>query len=207
MRDPPVSGTRIEEAPLTSPWSFSGDDPVSGVTVWLTGLPSAGKSTIAAAVAEVLTDAGTRVEVLDGDVVRPHLSSELGFSRAHRDLNVARIGWVARLLARHGVVVLVPVIAPYADTREAVRADHEATGAAYLEVHVSTPVEVTAERDVKGLYAKAARGELTGLTGVDDPYEEPTEADLVIDTSLVALPDATRQVLDLVDQTLGSDLR
>lgn len=192
---------------MTSLSSFSGDAPGGGVTVWLTGLPSAGKSTIATAVAEVLTGAGTPVEVLDGDVVRPHLSSELGFSREHRDLNVARIGWVARLLARHGVVVLVPVIAPYAETREAVRADHEATGTGYLEVHVSTPVEVTAERDVKGLYAKAARGELTGLTGVDDPYEEPTDPDLVIDTSRVPLLDATRQVLDLVDQTLGSDLR
>lgn len=193
---------------MTSPLSFSGDVPArGGVTVWLTGLPSAGKSTIAAAVAEALTDAGIPVEVLDGDVVRPHLSSELGFSREHRDLNVTRIGWVARLLARHGVVVLVPVIAPYAETREAVRADHEVTGTGYLEVHVSTPVEVTAERDVKGLYAKAARGELTGLTGVDDPYEEPAEPDLVIDTSRIPLPDATRRVLDLVDQTVGSDLR
>ncbi|MGO1974713.1 MAG: adenylyl-sulfate kinase [Propionibacteriaceae bacterium] len=197
-----MSITRIEEAPLSSDAPAGG-----GVTVWLTGLPSAGKSTIATAVAEALATAGTPVEVLDGDVVRPHLSSELGFSREHRDLNVTRIGWVAQLLARHGVVALVPVIAPYASTREAVRADHEASGSTYLEVHVSTPVEVTAERDVKGLYAKAARGELTGLTGVDDPYEEPTDPDLVIDTSVVTLSDATRQVLDLVDQTLGRDLR
>ena len=157
--------------------------------------------------AGVLRDVGTPVEVLDGDVVRPHLSSELGFSREHRDLNVARIGWVARLLARHGVVVLVPVIAPYAQTREQVRTAHEAEATGYLEVHVSTPVEVTAERDVKGLYAKAARGELTGLTGVDDPYEEPTDPDLVIDTSVVSLSDASRQVLDLLHQLLGSDPR
>ncbi|MFE0048246.1 adenylyl-sulfate kinase, partial [Streptomyces albireticuli] len=105
----------------------------------------------------------------------------LGFSREDRDTNVRRIGFVAELLARHGVNVLVPVIAPYADTREAVRKHHQEHGTAYLEVHVATPVEVCSVRDVKGLYAKQAAGEISGLTGVDDPYEEPAAPDLRIE--------------------------
>ena len=113
-----------------------------GATLWFTGLPSAGKSTIAQALADRLAAGGHRVQVLDGDEVRPHLSAGLGFSRADRDVNVRRIGWVARLLAGHGVVVLVPVIAPYADARDAVRADHAAAGVAYGEVYVSTSLEV-----------------------------------------------------------------
>ncbi|HEV7629029.1 MAG TPA: adenylyl-sulfate kinase [Streptomyces sp.] len=153
-----------------------------GVTVWLTGLPSAGKTTIALALAEQLAGLGRRVEVLDGDEIRTFLSSGLGFSRADRDLNVQRIGFVAELLASHGVVVLVPVIAPYADSREAVRKRHQASDTGYLEVHVATPVEVCSERDVKGLYARQASGEISGLTGVDDPYEAPEDPDLRIET-------------------------
>ncbi|MDT6988380.1 adenylyl-sulfate kinase [Streptomyces lusitanus] len=153
-----------------------------GATVWLTGLPSAGKTTLARAVAERLAAAGRRVEVLDGDEIRRHLSRELGFTRADRHTNVLRIGFLAELLASHGVLVLVPVIAPYADSREAVRERHEAAGTTYLEVHVATPVEVCSVRDVKGLYAKQAAGGLTGLTGVDDPYEEPAAPDLRIRT-------------------------
>lgn len=154
-----------------------------GGTVWLTGLPSAGKSTLARALADRLRAAGRPVEVLDGDEVRTHLTAGLGFSRADRDTNVRRIGWVAELLARNDVLVLVPVIAPYADTRAAVRAHHEAGGTAYVEVHVATPLEVCAERDVKGLYARQRAGELRGLTGVDDPYEPPSAPDLRIDAS------------------------
>lgn len=149
-----------------------------GATVWLTGLPSAGKSTIAVAAAERLRAAGRQVEILDGDEMRSFLSAELGFSRADRDTNVQRIGVVAQMLARNGVLVLVPVIAPYAGSRKAVRARHESGGTPYLEVHVCTPVEVCRMRDVKGLYARQAAGELTGLTGVDDPYEEPESPDL-----------------------------
>lgn len=169
-----------------------------GLTVWFTGLPSAGKSTIATALAARLTQAGVDVEVLDGDQVRPRLSSELGFSAADRDLNVRRIGWVARLLAAHGVVVLVPVIAPYAASRDAVRADHRAAGVGFAEVHVATPLAVAEERDVKGLYARARRGELARLTGVDDPYEPPSRPDLVLDTSVLALDEAVEQSLALV---------
>lgn len=159
----------------------------AGATLWFTGLPSAGKSTIAHAVAADLEATGVRVQVLDGDEVRPHLSGELGYSREARDINVRRIGYVARLLASHGVVVLVPVIAPYAETRAAVRADHADHDVPFAEVFVSTSLEVAQSRDVKGLYARARRGEITGLTGVDDPYEKPASAELVIDTVRVDL--------------------
>ncbi|MHC8419462.1 adenylyl-sulfate kinase [Streptomyces sp. NB004] len=153
----------------------------TGATVWLTGLPSAGKTTIAHELAG-LREEGGRVELLDGDEIREFLSAGLGFDRADRHTNVQRIGFVAELLARNGVTALVPVIAPYADSRDAVRARHEANGTPYVEVHVATPVEVCSVRDVKGLYAKQAAGELTGLTGVDDPYEEPAKPDLRIES-------------------------
>ncbi|MFE2436239.1 adenylyl-sulfate kinase [Streptomyces sp. NPDC059409] len=154
----------------------------TGATVWLTGLPSAGKTTIARELADRLREEGRRVELLDGDEIRQFLSAGLGFDRADRHTNVQRIGFVAELLARNGVTALVPVIAPYADSRDAVRERHEANGTAYVEVHVATPVEVCSVRDVKGLYAKQAAGELTGLTGVDDPYEEPVKPDLRIES-------------------------
>ena len=155
-----------------------------GATVWLTGLPSAGKTTIATAVADRLRAVGRRVEILDGDEARALISADLGFSREDRDTNVQRIGAIAHLLARNGVLVLVPVIAPYAHSRKAVRARHDADDTAYLEVHVATPVEVCATRDVKGLYAKQAAGELSGLTGVDDPYEPPESPDLRLEAHL-----------------------
>ncbi|MFI8262040.1 adenylyl-sulfate kinase [Streptomyces sp. NPDC085665] len=153
-----------------------------GATVWLTGLPSAGKTTIAYALAERLRAEGHRVEVLDGDEIREFLSAGLGFSREDRHTNVQRIGFVAELLASNGVKALVPVIAPFADSREAVRKRHAAEGTPYLEVHVATPVEVCSVRDVKGLYAKQAAGEISGLTGVDDPYEAPEVPDLRIES-------------------------
>lgn len=159
-----------------------GEIHVTGATIWLTGLPSAGKTTIAYALAERLAADGHRTEVLDGDEIREFLSAGLGFTREDRHTNVQRIGFVAELLASHGVTVLVPVIAPYADSREAVRKRHAAEGTPYLEVHVATPVDVCSERDVKGLYAKQAAGEISGLTGVDDPYEAPLAPDLRIES-------------------------
>ncbi|MFC8195684.1 adenylyl-sulfate kinase [Streptomyces sp. NPDC060006] len=158
------------------------ENQVTGATIWLTGLPSAGKTTIAYELAGRLREEGHRVEVLDGDEIRTFLTAGLGFSREDRHTNVSRIGFVADLLARNGVKTLVPVIAPYADSREAVRELHQKSGAAYIEVHVATPVEVCSERDVKGLYAKQAAGEISGLTGVDDPYEEPESPDLRIES-------------------------
>ena len=170
-----------------SPAAGHGGVVLPGATLWFTGLPSAGKTTIAHALADRLTAPGHRIQVLDGDDVRQHLSQGLGYSREDRDVNVRRIGWVARLLASHGVVVLVPVIAPYADARKAVRDDHAAAGVPFAEIFVSTSLEVAEARDVKGLYARARRGELAGLTGVDDPYERPLAPELVIDTARVDL--------------------
>jgi adenylylsulfate kinase len=168
-----------------------------GATVWLTGLSGAGKTTIAAALAEQLR-AAREVEVLDGDELRRSLSAELGFSREDRDTHVRRVGFMAELLARHGVIVLVPIISPYAATRNEVRAQHNAHGTSYLEVHVATPLIECRRRDVKGLYGRAAAGELTGLTGVDDPYEEPDTPDLRLDTTSTEIADSVRQVLDLL---------
>jgi adenylylsulfate kinase len=150
-----------------------------GFVVWLTGLSGAGKSTIATALAPELAAAGRRVELLDGDVVRTHLSRGLGFSREDRDLNVARIAFVAHLLARNGVAVIVAAVSPY---RQA-RADARATIGDFVEVHVAPPLEACVERDTKGLYAKALAGEIPQFTGVSDPYEPPDAPELALDTS------------------------
>ena len=171
-----------------------------GGTVWLTGLPSAGKTTVAHATAEVLRARGRRVEILDGDAVRETLSAGLGFSRADRDSNVARIGYVAALLARHGVLVLAAVISPYAAARDAVRARHEAEGVPFLEVHVATPLAECASRDVKGLYARAYAGEVRGLTGVDDAYEPPVAAELRLPTTGRPVAASAAAVLDLLTE-------
>ncbi|GAC1323768.1 MAG: adenylyl-sulfate kinase [Mycobacteriales bacterium] len=166
-----------------------------GATVWLTGLPSAGKSTLAAGLAARLRADGQRVEVLDGDEVREFLTAGLGFSRADRDTNIARIGFVADLLARNGVTVITAAIAPYADARAAVRARHERSGTPFLEVYVAAPVEVCAERDVKGLYAKQRAGEMSGLTGVDDPYEPPAAPELTLHTHRQSAAESVQALL------------
>ena len=172
----------------------SSTDRRPGATVWLTGLPSAGKSTIARALASTLRADGHHVELLDGDELRTHLTADLGFSREDRDTNVRRVGFVAGLLARNGVIALVPVIAPYAAARAAVRADHDVDGTAFVEVHVATPLELCAERDVKGLYAKQRAGEIRGLTGVDDPYEIPANPELRLDTEGVSVDQSAARV-------------
>ena len=162
-------------------------------TVWLTGLPSAGKTTIARAVEKRLLDEGRKVEVLDGDVVRTHLTKGLGFSRQDRDENVRRIGFVANLLSRNGVVVLASVISPYRAIRDELRELHDGR---FVEVYVSTPVEVCSERDVKGLYAKQRAGEISGLTGVDDPYEPPLAPEVTIPTHELSIDEAVERVLE-----------
>src|SRR3954467_628838 len=156
---------------------------VPGVTVFLTGLSGAGKSTVADALIAQLEADGRPVTVLDGDVVRTHLSSELTFSREHRDLNIRRIGWGAGEVVKHGGTVVVAAIAPYEAAREEARQLVEKHGR-FVLVHLSTPLEVCEQRDVKGLYARARAGEIPGFTGIDDPYEPPGDPELVIDTSV-----------------------
>lgn len=184
-------------------------DPVPhqrGATVWLTGLPSSGKSTIAHGCEPELRRRGLRVEVLDGDAVRPHLAAARGYSRDDRAINIRRIGWVAELLARNGVLVLVSSIAPFRDIRDEVRATHAANGTLFQEVHVSTPVEVASERDVKGLYARQRVGEISGLTGVDDPYEVPLTPELVIPAHEQPVTESVRLLVEhLTAQGLACD--
>lgn len=149
-----------------------------GFTLWFTGLSGAGKSTLAALVAERLRALGRRVEILDGDEVREHLSKGLGFSRADRDTNVRRIGYVAKLLSRNGVVAITAAISPYRETRDELR---QAIGH-FVEVYVSTPLAECAQRDVKGLYARALAGEIPHFTGVSDPYEPPLAPEITVQT-------------------------
>jgi len=163
----------------------------TGVTVWFTGLPSSGKTTITRALERRLTVAGFPVETLDGDVVRTHLTRDLGYSRDDRDENVRRVGFVAELLSRHGVVVLCSLISPYRAARDEVRARHLGR---FFEVYVSTPPEVCAQRDVKGLYARARSGEVTGMTGVDDPYEPPLAPELEVPAHLQTLEESVESV-------------
>jgi bifunctional enzyme CysN/CysC len=150
----------------------------SGATVWFTGLSGSGKSTVATAVEHALLAAGRPAYVLDGDNLRHGLNGDLGFSAADRTENVRRVGHVARLFADSGTVALVPLISPLRVHRDLVRALHTAAGLPFLEVFVDTPIELCEQRDVKGLYAKARAGELTGFTGVDDPYEPPLSPEL-----------------------------
>jgi adenylyl-sulfate kinase len=144
-----------------------------GATVWFTGLPGAGKTTIATAVEARLIDAGRSAYRLDGDNLRHGLCSDLGFSKGDRETNVGRVGEIARLFADAGTVALVALVSPYNDCREKVRALHERDGLPFLEVFVNTPAEECMRRDPKGLYASAHSGSLSGMTGVDDPYEAP----------------------------------
>ncbi len=151
-----------------------------GATVWFTGLSGSGKSTIANEVALRLLEAGRPAYLLDGDNVRHGLNADLGFSAADRAENVRRIAEVARLMADAGLVVLVPVISPYRIDRDRARAIHAAADLTFVEVFVDTPLELCEQRDPKGLYAKARAGELTGMTGIDDPYEAPDSPELRI---------------------------
>jgi bifunctional enzyme CysN/CysC len=154
--------------------------PSLGATVWFTGLSGSGKSTVAAACERALVDAGRPAYVLDGDNLRLGLNGDLGFSADDRAENVRRVGHVARLLADAGVVALVPLISPYRVDRDRVRALHVEAELPFLEVFVDTPIELCEQRDPKGLYAKARAGEITGFTGIDDPYEPPVAPELVL---------------------------
>jgi adenylylsulfate kinase len=163
----------------------------TGFVLWLTGLSGAGKSTVAAKLAPTLAEHGHRVELLDGDEVRQNLCQGLGFSRADRDTNIARIGYVAGKLAKHGVVVLVAAISPYRQARDQVRAQVEV----FVEVHVAAPLATCAERDPKGLYAKALSGEIRNFTGVSDPYEPPLHPEITLHTETQSVDESVHQVL------------
>jgi sulfate adenylyltransferase len=172
--------------------------PSPGVTVFLTGLSGAGKSTISDALVASLESAGRPVTVLDGDVVRTHLSSELSFSREDRDLNIRRIGFVASEVVKHGGTVVVAAIAPFEQAREEARRLVEKHGR-FVMVHLSTPLEVCEQRDVKGLYAKARAGEIPQFTGVSDPYEPPARAEVTIDTSVTPLEESVARIRAAMD--------
>jgi sulfate adenylyltransferase len=182
----PVAG-HVDAAPPTT----------GGRAVMFTGLSGAGKSTIASRLVELLLEAGHTVTLLDGDEVRTHLSAGLGFSKADRDTNVRRIGWVAAQIAKHGGLAVCAPIAPYAATRADARrlVEEQAGPGSFVLVHVATPLEECEARDRKGLYAKARRGEIAEFTGISDPYEEPTDAELTIDTRSSSVEESARLVL------------
>ena len=166
-----------------------------GFVLWFTGLSGAGKTTLANALAPEFSGRGTRVEVLDGDQVRTHLSKGLGFSKEDRDTNIRRIGYVSRLLSRNGVGVITAAISPYRAIRDEVRRSIEVDGAAFIEVYVKCPIPVLAERDVKGLYKKALAGEIKEFTGVSDPYEEPLEPEVVVATNQETVEESAHKII------------
>jgi adenylylsulfate kinase len=166
-----------------------------GFTLWFTGLSGAGKTTVAEIVEKELKERGLKVEVLDGDIVRTNLSKGLGFSREDRNVNVLRIGFVANLLTRNGVAVLVSAISPYKEARDQVRRRI----IDFIEVFVDVPLEVAAERDVKGLYKKAFAGEIEQFTGVSDPYEPPAAPDLVLNTDEETPEESAKKVIERLE--------
>jgi adenylyl-sulfate kinase len=170
--------TEVQSHWITTSKHFGPEPAEGGFTVWFTGLSGSGKSTLAELLVDVLERRGHRYELLDGDVVRTHLSKGLGFSKEDRDTNILRIGWVAERMTYHGAAVVCSAISPYREARDAIRANIPA----FVEVYVRCSVEECARRDRKGLYEKAFRGEITGFTGVDDPYEPPENPEVVVDT-------------------------
>jgi adenylylsulfate kinase len=173
----------------------NGIDRQRGFTLWFTGLSGAGKTTVGEIVEKELKERGLRVEVLDGDIVRTNLSKGLGFSREDRNINVLRIGFVANLLTRNGVAVIVSAISPYKEARDQVRRRI----IDFVEVFVDVPLEVAAERDVKGLYKKAFAGEIKQFTGVSDPYEPPVAPDLILKTDEETPEESARKVLEKLE--------
>jgi len=167
-----------------------------GFTLWFTGLPCSGKSAIADRVAGLLREDGLKVERLDGDVVRQSLCRDLGFSRHDRDENIRRVSFVAKLLTRNGVAVLTSFISPYREIREEARQEI----GDFIEVYVKCPLEVCMARDVKGMYQKAIKGEIKEFTGISDPYEEPLQPELILETDRESLEESARKVLAYLQQ-------
>lgn len=169
--------------------------PHKGFTLWLTGLSGAGKSTLAHRLAREFRERGYRTELLDGDEVRTHLSAGLGFSKQDRDTNVRRIGFVAKLLSRNGVIAITAAISPYRDTRNEVRREHRD----FVEVFVDAPVQALAERDVKGLYRKALAGQIPNFTGVSDPYEAPASPEVTVRTDRETVDESLDAILTYLE--------
>jgi adenylylsulfate kinase len=167
-----------------------------GFTLWFTGLSGAGKSTLAEKIEPVLRERGCKVEVLDGDVVRTNLSKGLGFSKEDRDTNIRRIGFVAQLLTRNDVAVITAAISPY----RAVRRECREMIGNFVEVFVKCPVEICAERDVKGLYKKAFAGEIPQFTGVSDPYEDPENAEVVVETDTETIDESAAKIIAKLEE-------
>jgi adenylylsulfate kinase len=191
---------RVKIEPVTCRWAILGtligtNTDAAGVTVWFTGLSASGKTTISQAVAEVLRARGYRVETLDGDVVRQNLTKSLGFSKEDRDENIRRIGFVAHLLSRNGVIAVVAAISPYRAIRDEVRARI----GRFVEVFANAPLEVCEQRDPKGLYRQARAGELRGFTGVDDPYEVPLGSEVECHTDRETVEESVAKVLHALE--------
>ncbi len=162
-----------------------------GFTVWFTGLSGSGKSTLSKRVEEILLERGMKVEVLDGDVVRTNLSKGLGFSKEDRDINIRRIGFVCHLLTRNDVVAIAAAISPY----RAIRDENRKLIGSFVEVFCKCPISVLKGRDPKGLYEKALRGEIKGFTGVDDPYEEPLNPEVIVETDTEAIDQSVNKII------------
>jgi adenylyl-sulfate kinase len=171
-----------------------------GFVLWFTGLSGAGKTTLANALAPEFSGRGTRVEVLDGDQVRTHLSKGLGFSKEDRDTNIRRIGYVSRLLARNGVGVITAAISPYRVPRDEVRRAVESDGASFVEIYLRAQLPALIARDVKGLYARALAGEIAQFTGISDPYEEPLKPELVVETDSEAVEQSVTRILTRLEE-------
>jgi len=171
-----------------------------GFTLWFTGLSGAGKTTLTNALVPQLRARGVNIEVLDGDEVRTNLSKGLGFSKEDRDANIRRIGYVSRLLARNGVGVIAAAISPYREIRDEVRRLVQADGAAFVEVFVKASLDALVARDVKGLYKKALAGEIKQFTGVSDPYEEPIEPELVVETDRETVEESAEKILARLEE-------
>ena len=177
---------------------------MKGFTLWFTGLPSSGKSTLARKVEEIILERGMNVEVLDGDEVRENLSKGLGFSKEDRDINIRRIGWVSKILARNNVVAIGAAISPYKAIRDEVRGWHDR----FVEVYVEASIECLTERDVKGLYKKALAGEIKGFTGVDDPYEAPENPEIHVNSETETVDESVSTIirtLELMNFIPGAD--
>jgi adenylylsulfate kinase len=167
-----------------------------GFTIWFTGLSGAGKSTLSEAIEERLKARGRSIEILDGDIVRTHLSKGLGFSREDRDTNIKRIAFVCGLLTRNGVVCISAAIAPYREARQWARQEI----GSFVEVYVKCPIEVCRQRDVKGLYKLVDEGKITGFTGVDDPYEEPEHPELIVETSQESIQQSVGRIFAKLEE-------